>query len=73
MSSVAYSERLVVLKVGMENVDVWPVQLLGHLLLGRIDAANEANDGVGRVLRELAEELELDDGKLIEVEFSRPW
>jgi hypothetical protein len=42
-------------------VNIFPADFSGNLGLDGCFVADEAEDGVGRVFRELADELELDD------------
>jgi hypothetical protein len=46
----------------LNDVNILPAYFSGNLGLGGCFVADEAKDSIGRVLRELAEELELDDG-----------
>jgi hypothetical protein len=42
-------------------VNIFPADFSGNLGLDGCFVADEAEDGIGRVFRELADELELDD------------
>lgn len=43
-------------------MNIFPANFSGNFGLGGRFVADETKDSIGRVLRELAEELELDDG-----------
>lgn len=60
--SFAYLQCVRVRSVGLNNVDVVPSDFSGNLGLDGGFVADEPEDGVGWVFRELAEKLELYDG-----------
>lgn len=55
----AYGKRLVVVKIGMEDVHIGPAYLGGNFLLSRGNVASQAKNSVRGILRELAKELKL--------------
>lgn len=61
MPSPAYLQRVKVHKIGLENVDVRPVQLLLDFFLGGGLITNKPDNGVGRVCRDLAEKFKLEE------------
>jgi hypothetical protein len=59
--SLAYLQCHWVCGVGLNDVNISSAYFSGNLGLDGCFFADEAEHGIGRVLRELAEELELDD------------
>jgi hypothetical protein len=55
-----YGQSLVVIKIGVEEVNVGAVDLGGNLLLCCLDIADKSNNNVVRVGRKLAKVLELE-------------
>lgn len=60
--SLAYLQCIRVRSVGLNNVDIAPSDFSGNLGLDGGFVADEPEDEVGWVFRELAEKLELHDG-----------
>jgi hypothetical protein len=60
--SFAYLQCIRVRSVGLNNVDIAPPDFSGNLGLDGGLVADEPEDGVGWVFRELAEGLELHNG-----------
>lgn len=60
--SLAYLQCLRVRGVGLNDVNIFPAYFSGNLGVDGCFVADEAEDGIGWVFRELADELELDDG-----------
>lgn len=59
--SSAYLQCHWVCGVGLNDVNIFPADFSGNLGLDGCFVADEAEHGIGRVLRELADELELHD------------
>lgn len=59
--SLAYLQCLRVRGVGLNDVNILPAYFSGNLRLGRCFVADEAENGIGWVFRELADELELGE------------
>jgi hypothetical protein len=60
--SLAYLQCLRVRGVGFNDVNIFPAYFSGNLGLDGCFVADEAKNSIGWVFRELADELELDDG-----------
>jgi hypothetical protein len=66
--SLAYLQCHIVRGVGLNDVNIFPAYFSDNLGLGGYFVADETEDGIGWVFRELADELELDNGLFISYE-----
>ena len=55
----AYRESLVIVEIGIKNMNVWAVELCGDLLFSRLNIADETDDSVCRVFGKLSEIFKL--------------